>query len=378
MNKMVVWALGMMSGTSMDGIDVAMISTDGHHVYNLGKTFYAPYTPHDQQLVQAAMTVAQQSSTARLLGDESAWPDIIQQAQECITQRHIECLVKLDFKPDVIGFHGQTLVHRPDENFTLQIGNAAAIAQKTGIKVVSSFRQNDMRAAGGQGAPLAPFYHFALAKRTGLDGPIAFLNIGGVANVTWVNTACDTPQEEGALLAFDTGAGNALLNDWMLAKTGQYYDADGNTAARGTIDIARLRQWSQNGYFDMPPPKSLDRDDFKRRVDVSGMSVADGAATLTAFSVYAVERALTWMPAPPVKWLVCGGGRHNATMMKMLADKLESVVVPIEDIGIDGDQVEAQAFGYLAVRRLNNLPLSAPSTTGCRYPVTGGNISRHV
>jgi anhydro-N-acetylmuramic acid kinase len=372
----VIWALGIMSGTSMDGIDAAMLSTDGHSIQNFGKTFYQAYDDNDRsKIVQAVL--AAKSLPTHILMNRNEWPEAIVEAEHFITQRHIDLLKQLNMKPAVVGIHGQTLIHRPEEKFSLQILDGQAVADATGLTIVHNMRANDI-ANGGQGAPMVPFYHFALAKRAKLTGPIAFLNIGGVSNVTWVNPEFDAADEEGAVLAFDTGTGVALLNDWIFEKTGKSYDEFGLISGKGTPNAQRLRQWSQVSYFEEAIPKSLDRDEFKRMVDVSDLSLEDGAATLCAFSAYGVERSLEWMPAPPVQWFICGGGRHNRALMQMLRQKLDTDVKPVDALGFDGDQIEAQAFGYLAARSLQGLSLSCPETTGCAQPTSGGVISYPV
>jgi len=230
--------------------------------------------------------------------------------------------------------------------------------------------------AGGEGAPLAPFYHFALAKRIGATEPLAFLNIGGVANVTWVDPAKVAPEEEGALLAFDTGPGNALVNDWMVRHGREPMDRDGAEAAKGRIDDDALHSNATGAFLNRTPPKSLDRNEFSLALDrISGLSLPDGAATLTALTAECVAEALKHMPVPPARWLVCGGGRRNPVMMAMLAERLNAPVDPVEAVGLDGDMLEAQAFAYLAVRSMRGLPLSAPGTTGCSAPATGGRLS---
>ena len=275
----------------------------------------------------------------------------------------------------MLGFHGETVFHDPDAGRTVQIGEAQRLADMTALPVVADFRSADMR-AGGQGAPLAPFFHFALAQHIGATEPLAFLNIGGVANVTWVDPTKTAPEEEGALLAFDTGPGNALLNDWMVQHVGEPLDRDGAAAARGRVSEDRLRQNATDAYAALRPPKSLDRNTFALAGErMAGLSVEDGAATLTALTVRTIAAGAAHMPMPPARWLVCGGGRHNATMMRMLAEALDAPVEAVEAAGLDGDMLEAQAFAYLAVRSMRGLPLSAPGTTGCAQAVTGGVLS---
>ncbi len=265
---------------------------------------------------------------------------------------------------DVIGLHGQTVLHRPDIRFTRQLGDGAALAAMLDVAVVSRFRHADV-AAGGQGAPLVPLYHAALARD--LDGPLAVLNLGGVANVTFI--------DGDRLLAFDTGSASAMLDDWVGRHTGAAYDAGGRIAAAGTPDAMRLARLLAHPFFDRPPPKSLDRNAFDLSV-VEGLPLADGAATLAAFTARSVARAREHLPGPPRRWLVAGGGRHNATLMALLTAALDGVPVdPVEAVGWQGDALEAQAFAFLAVRSLDGLPLSLPSTTGVPAPMRGGVLS---
>jgi anhydro-N-acetylmuramic acid kinase len=265
---------------------------------------------------------------------------------------------------ELVGFHGHTLWHRPEQRRSCQLGDGPQLARRLGIDVVYDFRSADV-AAGGQGAPLAPIYHQALAA--GLARPVAILNLGGVGNLTWIG--------EGGPIAFDTGPGNGLLDDWVRARTDRPYDADGRIAAAGRIDRARLAALLAHPYFEQAPPKSLDRLDFTL-APVEGLGLEDGAATLAAFTAGAVARALRHLPAPPRRWLVTGGGRHNATLMRMLAQVLEVPVAPIEAIGSDGDALEAQAFAFMAVRSVRGLPISFPKTTGAPVPLCGGRLAR--
>ena len=221
---------------------------------------------------------------------------------------------------------------------------------------------------GGQGAPCAPLYHDALATATGLSRPLAVLNLGGVGNVTWLG-------DDGHIMAFDTGPANALLDDWCNRHTGRPFDADGELAAHGQADMMMVAAWLEAPFFATPPPKSLDRNCF----DIGraeSLSPADGAATLTAFTVVSASKATEWLPGIPMRWLVTGGGRRNPVMMASLSDKLGAIVEPVESVGWDGDSLEAQAFAYLAVRSLKSLPLSLPATTGVPEPLTGGRLVR--
>ncbi|SLN49352.1 anhydro-N-acetylmuramic acid kinase [Oceanibacterium hippocampi] len=349
-------AMGLMSGTSMDGIDAAILVTDGERIVERGPTLGRPYDDDFRDSLRAVLGAR---------GD-------VGDAGRLLTLRHAEVVDELRQVAagrfpdiDVVGFHGHTVLHRPDERRTLQIGDPDLLARLTGIDVVGDFRLADV-AAGGQGAPFAPLYHAALARE--LPHPLAVLNLGGVGNVTWIG-------RDGAMLAFDTGPGNALIDDWVAAHGAGRMDADGKLAAAGRIDRTIVDGYLDKPYFEAPPPKSLDRDDF----DIAacrGLGLADGAATLAAVTATTVARALEHFPAPPTRWLVSGGGRKNPFILKMLREKLRVPVDPVEAVGWAGDDVEAEAFAFLAVRSLRGLPLSLPGTTGVPEPMPGGRLYR--
>jgi anhydro-N-acetylmuramic acid kinase len=369
-----IWALGLMSGTSMDGVDAALVLTDGETIAEFGPSVFIAYGEGYRSQMMAANQAAPLAST-ETLRDLRRWPPALTVLAKCAVEIHLDAIDRLGGSPQVVGFHGQTVSHRPAEGFTLQLGDGAAVAAGCGVTTVWDFRSEEML-AGGEGAPLAPFFHFALAQRAGLDAPAAFLNLGGVGNVTWIDPSADVPDAPGALLAFDTGPANALLDDFMAARTGTGYDAGGATAARGSIASDVLARLPGFPYLERTPPKSLDRNDFLPVLDaVSELNTEDGAATLTTFTADCVAASLPHMPSPPTRWLVCGGGRKNLTMMRMLTERLDAPVDPVEAVDLDGDMLEAQAFAYLAVRVLRGLPTSAPATTGCRAPVCGGRIS---
>ena len=351
-----VWALGMMSGTSLDGVDAALIETDGVTVAATGPWRTAPY-PADLRAWLRAVIEGR--------GEREA-------AERALTAFHAEMAEALLAEAGVrraeialVGFPGHTVLHEPNAGRTDQIGDGAALAQRLGIDVVNDFRSNDV-AAGGQGAPLAPLFHAALARGSGLSAPLAVLNLGGVANVTWIGGPAD-----GDLLAFDTGPGCALIDDWVLRETGAAFDRDGGLARAGTVNRAALDALMAHPYFDAAPPKSLDRNAFDP-APVRGLSAEDGAATLAAFTAEAARRALAHLPAPPLCWLVTGGGRHNPALMAALAARLGAPCDPVESVGWQGDALEAQAFGFLAVRSRRGLPLSLPRTTGVPRPTSGG------
>ncbi len=357
-----VWALGAMSGTSLDGVDAAMVLTDGQMVLEFGPHAYRPYTQAEQAVIRASF---------------GRWPGEagVAEAAEVVETAHAEVLSRFS-GVEIVGFHGQTLAHDPRGRGTHQAGNGGLLAQVLGLPVVWDFRSNDV-AMGGQGAPLVPFFHHACARFAGEVMPVAFLNLGGVGNLTWVDPRHGTPEAPGALLAFDTGPANAPINDLMLRRRGLAQDEGGALAAGGTVDAAVVKDFLRHAYFFKMPPKSLDRNEFHAVLAaVEGLSDADAAATLTACAAAAVARGAEHFPASVARMLVCGGGRHNVAMMKALAARLRCEVQPVEAAGLNGDMLEAQAFAYLAVRVLHGLPTSAPGTTGVGAAVGGGKISR--
>lgn len=355
-----VTALGAMSGTSLDGVDAAVIRTDGVVIDGFGDSRYRPYSDEERAVLKAAL---------------GRWPGAGLEAALAVVQRaHEEALGGID--AEIVGFHGQTLAHEPGGRGTHQLGDGAALAEALGKPVVWDFRSSDVR-LGGQGAPLAPFYHFACARWIGATGPVAFLNLGGVGNLTWIDPRKPGPEAEGALLAFDTGPANAPLNDLMQERRGLPYDKDGALAQGGEVAEGALELFLDEGYFLKIPPKSLDRNDFSVMLDlVRELEDADAAATMCAMMASAVMRGMEHCPAAPEVVYVTGGGRHNPVMMRMLAVSLDCPVLPVEDVGLDGDMLEAQAFAYLAVRVARGLPTSAPGTTGVRALVGGGEMSR--
>ncbi len=350
-------ALGLMTGTSVDGIDAAIVRTDGDRMVERGHWSGAPFPDGLEDRLRAALGAT--APTPQIAALETDFT----RAHAPVVAALIEAAGLSAGDIDVIGFHGQTLWHDPANRRTWQIGDGALLARLTGIPVVNEFRLADV-AAGGQGAPFAPLYHDALA--TGLPRPLAVLNLGGVGNVTLLRA--DEPP-----LAFDTGPANAMLDDWMAARTGASCDRDGKAGAAGTVDRDLVARWCADPYFRLPAPKSLDRNAFAVP-GLGSLSTEDGAATLTAFTVASVALARDLLPEAPARWLVTGGGRHNLTMMAMLREALGAPVDPVEAVGWDGDAIEAQAFAYLAVRSLKGLPLSVPSTTGVPAATTGGRV----
>jgi anhydro-N-acetylmuramic acid kinase len=365
---MMLTAIGLMSGTSLDGVDVAMIETDGKRVKSFGPSGYRPYTETERRLLRHALTEAVH------LPQRDARPGILREAERVVTVAHAEAVASFTAHNhikyediDIVGFHGQTVLHRPSDRMTVQIGDAAALAKAIHIPVMHDFRAADV-AAGGQGAPFVPVYHRALAQSLEREGPIVVLNIGGVSNITYI--------DGDVLIACDTGPGNALLDDFMYRMTGQPFDCEGRMAAQGAVDEAWIAGALQHPFFALPPPKSLDRNDFAKLV-LRDMRPVDGAATLTAFTAAAIARVVPLLPKRPRSWIVAGGGARNLTMLRMLRERLAPATVEAADaLGWSTDAIEAQAFGFLAARGLKGLPLSYPATTGVPIPMTGGVIAR--
>jgi anhydro-N-acetylmuramic acid kinase len=366
---MMLTALGLMSGTSLDGVDVALIETDGRRINGFGPSGYRPYTEAERSLLRQALTEAVQ------LPRREARPGILREAERAVTIAHAEAVAAFIAQNritcediDIVGFHGQTVLHRPERKLTVQIGDATALAKAIHIPVMHDFRAADV-AAGGQGAPFVPVYHRALVQSLEREGPIVVLNIGGISNITYVDGS-DT------LIACDTGPGNALLDDYIYRVLRQPFDCEGRLAGQGVADEAWIAGALKLRFFGLPPPKSLDRNDFAA-LKLGEVSPADGAATLTAFTAATIARIVPLLPKVPKSWIVAGGGARNLTMLRMLRERLAPAMVEsAEALGWPVDAIEAQAFGFLAARGLKGLPLSYPATTGVPIPMTGGIVAR--
>lgn len=356
-----VRALGAMSGTSLDGVDTAVIETDGLTISGFGPSRYTPYSDDERAVLRSALGQWHGPAVAA--------------ATKVVETAHLTALA--GFKTiELIGFHGQTLAHAPRLQGTLQVGDGARLAEALKCPVVWDFRSDDV-ALGGEGAPLAPFFHFACAHYIKATQPLCFLNLGGVGNITYVDPRCSDPQDPGALLAFDTGPANAPINDLMQARLGIPCDQDGRIASKGQVETGALELFLAEPYFAKMPPKSLDRNDFSEMIGlVEELNDADATATLTAMCAASVAQGMEHCPEPPSVVLVTGGGRHNPVLMEMLKVSLDCPVQSIEEVGLDGDMLEAQAFAYLAVRVARGLSTSCPSTTGVRACVGGGIISQ--
>ncbi len=364
-------AIGLMSGTSMDGIDVALLRTDGRGFIERGPFLGVAYDAGFRERLKRALDLA------RPLSDRSARPNELREIEIELTLRHEDAVTAFLQKfglasgdIDVLGFHGQTVLHRPDDALTIQIGDGELLAERTGIPVVYDMRANDM-AHGGQGAPLVPAYHAALAGRFQQEGQtVCFVNIGGISNLTYVGV-------DGRIAAFDSGPGNTLIDQWVEMQTGKTYDPGGEIAGRGQVVADIAARYLGSPFFQGNIRRSLDRGDFKPLVDGEA-SLEDGARTLAHVAAASIVKSAGYLPESPSVYIVCGGGRLNGTIMAEFADmagKRGSAVMSAEQAGFDGDAMEAEAWAYLAVRSLEGLPLTYPGTTGVSQPVTGGVLA---
>jgi len=354
--------IGLMSGTSMDGVDAAYLETDGEGRVEQGPAVTLPYAPDFRSRLAAFVERAPDRGVSPA---EAAIETELTDLHAYAVDQLLKVMALPATSLDLIGFHGQTIWHRPAQGETWQMGNGNRLADALGVAVAYDFRSDDV-AAGGQGAPLLPIYHAALAHDAGL--PCAILNVGGVANITCIGTAAND------LAGFDTGPGNGLIDDWVRARLGLDMDRDGAVAAKGQVHRDLVDDMLSHDFFELPPPKSLDRFAFNAH-RLSHLSTEDGAATLTAFTAAAAARALKHCPARPQKIYVAGGGRHNPTLMALLAEYTGVTVLSVDVLGWNGDALEAQGFAYLAVRCLRGLPLTFPGTTGIGAPLTGGRIA---
>jgi anhydro-N-acetylmuramic acid kinase len=366
----VVRAIGLMSGTSLDGVDVALLETDGERIAAFGPTGYRAYSDAERALLRRAL------QAGAGLTDRAARLGVLAEAEIFVTRAHAEAVEaflgaeRIDRTGiAIVGFHGQTVLHKPAARLTVQIGDGAALAARLTLPVAYDFRAADV-AAGGQGAPLVPVFHQTLARDLKRPHPIAVLNVGGVANVTFV--------DGGDPIACDTGPGNALLDDFVRARTGAPFDHDGDQAARGRVLEDFIARVLDHDFFRQPCPKSLDRNAFAfANIGLPEFSVADGAATLSALTAASVARIVPHLPAAPRAWIVAGGGARNPTLMRMLVERLAPASVETADaVGWSSQSMEAQAFAYLAVRTLNRMPITFPATTGVKQPMLGGLIAR--
>ncbi|XSG82760.1 MAG: anhydro-N-acetylmuramic acid kinase [Methyloligella sp. ZOD6] len=371
-----VTVLGLMSGTSMDGIDVALIATDGERLTDRGRGLSYPYPLDTRDRVREASKAAWRiwglSAKGRVPDPQDM--ALLEAVEKEITELHADAigdfleafgLSRKDI--DLIGFHGQTVFHDASRRITRQLGDGPLLAQLTRIDVVHDFRSADI-AAGGQGAPLVPVYHRAVSDEIGFEKPLAVVNIGGIANITWIGA-------DGSLVAFDTGPGNCMLDEWMLQEAGLAFDRNGECALRGKADKTVLKRLASHPYYQRKPPKSLDRYDLPG-LKASELSLEDGAATLVALTAREIVAAADYLPARPRRWVLAGGGAKNPAIVQAIAEAVREPVTSADEMGWSAEHFEAEAFAFLAVRALRKLPLTYPSTTGVRRPLTGGRLVR--
>ncbi len=370
--KPAMLVLGFMTGTSLDAVDMAVLETDGETIAAFGPAGERKLSDATRDIVLNA------TRAARRWPRGAARPAIFAEAAQAVAEEHLaagEAFLAehgLDWDDfDLLGMHGQTVLHeRPRgavRGRTVQLGDAEWLAERTGAPVAFDFRAADV-AAGGEGAPLAPIYHQALARASGIDPPAAVLNIGGVANITLLAAASD-------LIAFDTGPGNGMVDLLVQSRGAGRFDSGGRLAAHGRRDEAVLSELLSHPYFAAPAPKSLDRYDFPLEA-LDGLSLEDAAATLVVFTAETAVRGLEMAREPPARLIVTGGGRRNPEIMRALRERAPMPVLSAEDAGWRGDSIEAEAFAYLAARCLNGLPITFPGATGVRGPLTGGRIVR--
>jgi len=347
-------AIGFMSGTSCDGVDAAILDTDGEsNISFLGGLTLNYGDDLRTRLLEASQHDVPIVELLRLERDVSAHH---LQAARMLLEQH----PKLQKKISVIGLHGHTIRHIPNEGLTMQVGNPWILAKELGLPVVTDFRRCDM-SVDGQGAPLVAMFHRALFEDE--PRPTLVLNLGGVANVTWLG-------KEDEIIAGDTGPGCGLLDEWAQTMADLPHDLDGKLALAGKVNQEIVEAALTTPFFSKPLPKSADRYDFDH-VDVSGLSVEDGAATLCAVTVEAIFRAVRRLPSMPDSMYVTGGGVHHPVIMDMLESKFGKIR-SVRERGLNPDTLEAECFAWLAVRHEKQLPLTIPETTGCQYPISGG------
>ena len=359
-------ALGLMSGTSIDGVDASIISSDGDREYSIKMEKYFEY---GNELRKKLINIR---NKVLLVDDLKIYSEEIKLLEKEITLFHANAvneIIKISkIEIDFLGFHGQTIFHNAEKKITKQLGDGNMLSKLTKKTVVYNFRQNDLENEG-QGAPLTPIYHNLLAKTFKEKGkvklPITILNIGGIANTTSIN-------ENYKMTSMDIGPGNCLIDKWLIVNSDKNFDKNGDIARSGKIDKFILEQTIDNFYYSKTSKKkSLDINDF----DISfakGLSLEDGAATITELTADIISNKLS-----DEDIFVCGGGRKNKFLIDLIQAKVKNKILQIDNLGIDGDYIESQAFGFLAIRSYLGLPISFPETTGCKEPCKGGIIVKN-
>ncbi len=375
-------AMGLMSGTSLDGVDVSIIESDGNKEFS---SILDRYFEYDKETIQKILILREKITIPEHL---DKYLNEIRDLERNITLFHADVIKKTlkmsKSSVDLIGFHGQTIFHDPEKKITKQLGDGKLLSQLIKKKVVYNFRQNDLE-NGGQGAPLTPIFHNVLAnkinKKFNLSFPLNFLNIGGISNITSTIDWKNLEHKLNDINAYDIGPGNCMIDEWIRKNSKMKYDKDGLIAKSGKIDKLILNQALENFEETSNYEKSLDIKDF----DIffaKGLSLENGAATITNFTARAIANGMKYIHGIEqtilYKWLVCGGGRKNKYLLECIKNTFEKInIEPIDLYEIDGDFVESQAFGYLAIRSFLKLPISFPSTTGCKEPCTGGVLVKN-
>ncbi|WP_435095616.1 anhydro-N-acetylmuramic acid kinase [Candidatus Pelagibacter bacterium nBUS_27] len=374
-------AIGLMSGTSMDGVDVSLIRSDGFNQFTNVLDEYFEYNENlHQQLIKLRNLILSSN-------DLKLYSSRLNELEREITIFHSKIVSEMSLKYqdeiDFVGFHGQTIFHNPEQKISKQLGDGRLMSQLVKKKVIYDFRQEDL-ANKGQGAPLTPIFHNLLSKRINekfqINFPLCFLNIGGISNITKIIKKDEKLEEN--LEAFDSGPGNCMIDEWVRKNSKNNFDENGSIAKSGKIDQLILNQVIDNFKIDSFD-KSLDVKDF----DISfarGLSLEDGCATITNFTAYLIAKGIEHANGnniKPIKYLVCGGGRKNTFLIQSVKDylfhKQNISLNSIDDYNLNGDFIESQAFGYLAIRSFLNLPISYPETTGCELPTVGGKLVKN-
>jgi anhydro-N-acetylmuramic acid kinase len=356
-------ALGLMSGTSMDGIDGSIISSDGTNIKEYKISNYTEYSTTTTTLLFKAF-----NNISNFMKDTDSKKELSYRVTIDHALAAEKLINKSNILPQIVGFHGQTIYHNPQKKITLQLGEGALLSKLLKTNVVSNFRDNDML-NGGEGAPLAPIYHKLLIENFNITLPACIVNIGGIANVTYFDGS--------ELIGFDVGPGNGLMDSFINKKLRKKFDYNGITASQGKIDKSLIRQFCNYKFFSKPYPKSLDRNDFRdiqSVLDKSKISTENALATLVELTVKSIYISIKQLPYFPKNIIIVGGGAKNKFLLKRLENSFGKILKVSDKVGFISTNVEAEMIAYLAVRRLNSLPITFPKTTGVPKPLIGGVI----
>ncbi len=370
--KKIFKSLGLMSGTSMDGVDASIIETDGKSNY---KPILNKYFKYPKAIYKNLVLLRDKIKNPNDLEKYHKQLQIIEKKITIFHAKSVNTILKKNnFNIDFIGFHGQTIFHGPEKRITKQLGDGELLSKLTKKKVIYDFRQNDIK-NGGDGAPLSPIFHELIAFKYKINPPNIFVNIGGIANYTFLRSQQMKASKFKNLNAGDLCLGNCLIDQWIRNKSEKNFDKDGKIAKSGKINKIKLKKALNN--YKMKKTRSLDIKNFNLTF-VNGLSLKDGAATLTEYTAQILAKHLMTKTLDGIKIILCGGGRKNKFLISKLKKIIPYPILLIDEYGIDGDFVESQAFAYLAVRSHFKLPISFPETTGCKKPCSGGIILKHI